>query len=1088
MRTRLLLSVLFLLLLTSAAQAQEFEPAWLEVADVALRLRSGPSTDDAIITQLTPHEAVQLLQRGEQWSHIRRQDGTSGWAHNDYLLPWDKRNRPDARRRVGEKRLFNFPTKFAVAGPARNFTSRHAELRAVSDHSFIYAVKNRAHHHLPPDETLQRLGSIFDEDIYRQALDLWGAGDPPAPGGDERIVILLTSGYDREGLIGGWYPHGLGYIGLAINQPEFVVKGDFLAYHLSRTLAHEFGHMLHDHTGNRNRADWVVEGLAEFTQAYLVHGQTLEKGSRSPGPTHVSGARTRLFAGPCIDYETSKLFITYIYERLGVDLLRDFADHPRQGMAALDALLSDYGAGMSADEFHADWMIANYLNDVQRDGGRYGYPLLQGDSPMALSAPHNFIRQLPAGLDVSSDPYITDYYELPLLQDDDAPGKLLLDFRLHAPAPQDAWVQVVQVLPERVDVQRFRANDYRGRPMLASRQPQAQRAFLAITTFTPGDYRRVQPVRFSLALRALPAQPDDRAQVTARLHVRSGPDAAAASLGRLRACSWVQVLQRGPEWSQVLAEDGLSGWSHNDYLFHLNSPSAGAPAFNCASLTNAVWNGNYGTAQHLLASGAKVNDSDAFGRTALHEAAFWGHRDLITLLLRAGADIHAQDVAGRTPLDDVLHSGDSRSILQLYRAGENLDLGDPALQPLLIAAAATGNRDFLELLLNSGHDINWRDETGRSALATAAANGQERVLRTLIDAGANASLADGKGRTPFMHAAAGGNLVTLERIHRAGIDVNHVDREGHNALTLAAANGQTMNVAWLLLSTDVDVNHALPDSGRMALHLAAARGHADVIAMLLLGDADRRRRPQPVDAGARDAEGFTPLQLATAAGHARAATRLNMMETDKLKPHNRYHLGAEVHAAARSGDLAELERLIRADAWISATDAEGYTPLMRAVQAGNREVVLRLLLAGASPNERDNWQWDEPAMFFTIRSGDDDLTAMLLLAGASGRTGGNNAMEWTASFGRADVLRLLLDLKTPRRFRIDTRKMSTNQTALHHAVNFRHERVVEILLDSGADPNARTSVILDHQSALDIARRGGNRQIIDMLLAAGAEA
>ena len=297
-----------------------------------------------------------------------------------------------------------------------------------------------------------------------------------------------------------------------------------------------------------------------------------------------------------------------------------------------------------------------------------------------------------------------------------------------------------------------------------------------------------------------------------------------------------------------------------------------------------------------------------------------------------------------------------------------------------------------------------------------------------------------------------------------------------------------MNVAWLLLSTDVDVNHALPASGRSALHLAAARDHADVIAMLLLGDADPRRNPQAVDAGARDAEGFTPLQLATVAGHARAATRLNMMETDKLRPLSRYHLGTEVHAAARSGDLAALERLIRADANVSATDAEGYTPLMRAVQAGNRDVVLRLLLAGADPDKRDNWQWDEPAMFFTIRSGDDDLTAMLLLAGATGRTWGNHAMQWTASFGRPDVLRLLLDMKSYRRFRVDTHTRSTGQTTLHHAVNFRHERVVEILLDSGADPNARTSAILDHQSVLDIARRGGNRQIIDMLLAADAEA
>ena len=53
MRSRLLL-VLCLLFVTAAAHAQEAEPAWLEVAGVTLRLRSGPSTDDAIIDTVAP--------------------------------------------------------------------------------------------------------------------------------------------------------------------------------------------------------------------------------------------------------------------------------------------------------------------------------------------------------------------------------------------------------------------------------------------------------------------------------------------------------------------------------------------------------------------------------------------------------------------------------------------------------------------------------------------------------------------------------------------------------------------------------------------------------------------------------------------------------------------------------------------------------------------------------------------------------------------------------------------------------------------------------------------------------------------------
>ena len=134
MRTRQLLLLPTLLLVCGTTHAQETDPTWLEVADIALRLRSGPSTDDAIITQLTPREAVELLERSEEWSQIRRQDSLTGWAHNDYLFPWDERNRLDTHRRVGEHRLFR------VYGTGGLRADRHAGLRMVSNHSYIYTV------------------------------------------------------------------------------------------------------------------------------------------------------------------------------------------------------------------------------------------------------------------------------------------------------------------------------------------------------------------------------------------------------------------------------------------------------------------------------------------------------------------------------------------------------------------------------------------------------------------------------------------------------------------------------------------------------------------------------------------------------------------------------------------------------------------------------------------------------------------------------------------------------------------------------------------------------------------------------------
>ena len=130
---------------------------------------------------------------------------------------------------------------------------------------------------------------------------------------------------------------------------------------------------------------------------------------------------------------------------------------------------------------------------------------------------------------------------------------------------------------------------------------------------------------------------------------------------------------------------------------------------------------------------------------------------------------------------------------------------------------------------------------------------------------------------------------------------------------------------------------------------------------------------------------------------------------------------------------------------------------------------------------------DESALFLAITEGYDDLSAMLLLGGASGRVSFTAAMEAAAASGREDVVRLLLDTRTRARVRIESRD-APGRTPLLLAVDFNHPRLVEMLIDSGADLNARAGPAFWNYSALDFARRQGNQEIIDMLLEAGAEA
>ena len=777
------------------------------------------------------------------------------------------------------------------------------------------------------------------------------------------------------------------------------------------------------------------------------------------------------------DYAASTRFITYIYERLGQEALRDFAAHPRQGLAALDDILAVHETGMDADSFFADWVLANYLLDTRREGGRFGYRMLESAQP---HLPRR-VRQLPAGFHEATPPYSADYYELP----PPVPGtadQLLMDFRLKAPEPQDAWLQLVQVLPDRVDLQRFRASEHRGQPVLATLTEQAERIFVAVSPFTPGARQRTQPVHYSLALREQPAPADALAQVTARLRVRSDPEIADNTLGKLRPCSFVKVLQRGPQWSQVLSDDGLSGWSHNDFLFHLNASGNGSSTGSCGALTRAAHDGNLAAVQRLLANGADVNSADAFGRRALHEAAFWGHDAILARLLRAGADVNARDATGRSAYDEAVRMENASSLLLLHRAGSGSDLADPASLPLMIIAAGQGNTELLEQLLAAGHDVNWQDGSGQTALVAAAQNGQTAALKLLLAAGADAQWLDENGRSPLMLAAAEGQVGTIARLHDVGGDLHRQDREGHTALTLAAVNGHPTIVTWFFLgNSDVDLGHSVGAQGRNALHLAAAAGHEAVVALLLLSD---------MDIHARDADGRSALQLAQAAGHdgvvamLRMADEIEIVETTDWNFSQQY--AATFHAAARNGDLAEVDSLIRDGMRVDTLRGDNRTALSRAAGAGQRDMVLRLLLAGASTYRegRDNFY---PALYYALSAGHEDIALLLLYAGA--RPGGSGYMGtrgllWAADFRSPDLVHLVLGVRGRRRVQVDFPRDSYFSTPLFYAVKAKNNHIADILLDAGANPDIRDR---SGASPLYYAVNTRNVEIVKLLLAAGAD-
>lgn len=456
MSARLPAVILLLLLAVTPAHAQELEPAWLEVADLELHRRSNPSL---------------------------------------------RRVRDDSQRRVGELR------QFRILNAQGERVIVNAALAHVSNHAYFYTYSFDPARHPPADSrTLTVLGQGFDQS-YPRILGIWGITDPPHIEGDRRVVVLFTSG----GANRGYYtfrhdmpqernPSGgeIGFINMTYRgqrrSPN--LRGVYLG-----ALEHEFWHMVHHKRGG-NHARWVEEGIAVF-HLHLLSGIPM---GRTVVSLYLENPQVQMNHPVLlqnVEYGGAALFVSYLYERFGLDFLRQLAFHPQQGLDALDALLAAHGAGIGADDVFTDWVIANFLLDGWRENGRFGYPQLW-TSDMQPARRLRYIYELPFSYDHATAPYSAAYYELwPAALDRSLP--LLFRFS-PAEAHQDAWLQLVQVLPNAIDVQRFSASQQGDGAIAAALRHDAQRFILVVSPYTPGDRRSSGSVSYSLAFSQQPAE------------------------------------------------------------------------------------------------------------------------------------------------------------------------------------------------------------------------------------------------------------------------------------------------------------------------------------------------------------------------------------------------------------------------------------------------------------------------------------------------------------------------------------------------------------------------------------------------------
>lgn len=145
--------------------------------------------------------------------------------------------------------------------------------------------------------------------------------------------------------------------------------------------------------------------------------------------------------------------------------------------------------------------------------------------------------------------------------------------------------------------------------------------------------------------------------------------------------------------------------------------------------------------------------------------------------------------------------------------------------------------------------------------------------------------------------------------------------------------------------------------------------------------------------------------------------------------------------AADQGDWDEVKRLVVEDTEIDQLDYRyGKSALHKAVEKNNQEMVEYLLKNGADIN-------------LNIRAN-------------------NTALHLAAWHGYASLVEYLI---------ANNARMTTNKkgmSPLHMASHRGHEEVVKVLIDAGADINAKT---LAYKTPLSIALKEGHDEVVDLL-------
>lgn len=382
------------------------------------------------------------------------------------------------------------------------------------------------------------------------------------------------------------------------------------------------------------------------------------------------------------------------------------------------------------------------------------------------------------------------------------------------------------------------------------------------------------------------------------------------------------------------------------------------------------------------------------------------------------AELNAQDRWKETPLHKACTLGYPDLVKLLVKKGADTTIIDEEGMPPLYITARDNKGEMLKALLDEGGaNIHYavRQDDGWTALHVAAYFGHVEIVTILHEANANLELRDDEGLTPLMLATKEKHLGVMRELLCDGKEGKR--GEGH-------------------VRQHEDAGHHTHDHGPRLLAVAQ------------------------VDA--QDNDGETPLFVAAAYGFLAGVRLLMNHGADCNKPDDTFR--TPLIAASRWRNKEVVLALLQHEkpAEVNAQDERKQTASHKAAIEGHAKVLELLLNNGANVAMPD-YQRRLPLHLASLQG--DVAAANLLLKHAAGQQletrdeDGMTPLLIASRAGDKDVEHTPLEDLGPE-------DLNEEEGSMPQFKSGRHGAVVELLLKSGASPEAKTT---DGRTALRLA-------------------